>query len=65
MNEKSQTNNVPNEAHGQRDCCTTDSSAEAALKANLEMKSGEKSKPDAAQKLAEAGCCCGSKSPKR
>ena len=64
MHENVRTNNVRNEAHGKRDCCTPDSNAKAALSADPKAKFGGKAEPDA-QKSAEAGCCCGSKSPKR
>lgn len=65
MHENFQANNDRSEANGQQGCCTPASSAKAALKADPKTKSGENSEANAAQKPAESGCCCGSKSPNR
>ena len=65
MHENVRTNNVRNEAHGKSDCCTPDSSAKVASKADTKAKLGENSRLNDAQKPVKAGCCCGFKSPKR
>lgn len=66
MHENARSNNVRNEAHEQEGCCTPAFDAQAALKVDQKkINSGEYPEADAAQKPAESGCCCGSKSPKR
>lgn len=65
MQENVRTTNVRNETHEKRDCCAPDYSTKAALKGDPKASSGENPEPGAAQTPTEAGCCCGSKSPKR
>lgn len=65
MQENVRTNNVRNEAHEKRDCCTPDAGAKAALSADPKAQFGGKAEPHAAQKPVKACCCCGSESPNR
>lgn len=65
MQETVRTNNVRDDAREKRDCCTPDYSTKAALKVDPKASSGENPELGAAQTPTEAGCCCGSKSPKR
>lgn len=64
MQENVQTKHGPSEAHEKRDCCTSESDSNAAVKVENKALSGQNLAPSAAKTSTNSGCCCGSKSPK-